>query len=181
MQNNTKNKYRLVRVDVNNQSWARPIDEHGRVVGNTVLLHFENTEDNYYYAIYENVGDENTPDWEEAEYFEQDFEKALEAYNNLREQTNKYELTAILRQDCDTRAERDRIHHQVTTYGGRVIKDECVWNKRLAYPVDGEDHADYWYFSIRLAKSKVVKLSTWLEKQNSVLRYLLVQDDNRED
>ena len=77
-----RNRYKLVRVDVETKSTVQPIDEKGRDYLDT-LCSFENNED-YYYAIYENTGSENDECWEEYDYFEQDFDKALEQYNKLK-------------------------------------------------------------------------------------------------
>lgn len=76
------NKYKLVRVDVETKSTVQPINEVGKDYLDT-LCSFENNED-YYYAIYENMGDEENEEWSEYDYFEQDFDKALQAYKNLK-------------------------------------------------------------------------------------------------
>lgn len=76
------NKYKLVRVDVETKSTVQPINEVGKDYLDT-LCSFENNED-YYYAIYENMGDEENEEWSEYDYFEQDFDRALQAYKNLK-------------------------------------------------------------------------------------------------
>lgn len=172
-------RYKLVKVYVENYSRVIPVDEHGRDCAG-VLTSFEN-DDDYYYAIYENTGTKDSPTWQEFDYFEQDFEKALEGYRELQHPTKKYELTVLLRQDCDTNAERDKIYHQIKLIHGHVLKDEDDGVKRLAYEINNEAYADYRYFSIRLVNGDAVKLSNWLNTQNNILRYLLVQDDNRKD
>ena len=76
------NKYKLCRVYDTQHSTVRTIDEEGRTYGD-VLLTYED-DGNYYYAIYENSGDEQDEDWDEYGYYDQDFDKALEEYKKLK-------------------------------------------------------------------------------------------------
>lgn len=81
------NKYKLVRVDVETKSTVQPINEKGEEYLDT-LCSFENNED-YYYAIYENIGDEQDECWSEYDYYEQDFERAVGEYKKLIGKNNE--------------------------------------------------------------------------------------------
>lgn len=76
-------KYKLCRVDYTQSSWVRPINEAGKDEGYT-LTEFGD-DGACYYAIYENVGTEGAEDWAEWGYYEDDFDKALEAFKKLKE------------------------------------------------------------------------------------------------
>ena len=76
------NKYKLCRVYYTQHSTVRTINEEGQTYGD-VLLTYED-DGNYYYAIYENSGDEQDEDWDEYGYYDQDFAKALEEYKKLK-------------------------------------------------------------------------------------------------
>lgn len=75
-------KYRLCRVEVESKSSLMLLDENGKDICATPMEVFENNED-YYYAIYENMGDEQFEEWSEYEYFEDDKERAMEEFNKL--------------------------------------------------------------------------------------------------
>ena len=75
------NKYKLCRVWYDQHSVVKPINEEGLEYGNP-LMAFEE-EENYYYAIFENSGDNENEDWDEWGYYDQDFDKALEEYKKL--------------------------------------------------------------------------------------------------
>ena len=75
-------QYKLCRVYYTQHSTVRTIDEEGHTYGD-VLLTYED-DGNYYYAIYENSGDEQDEDWDEYGYYDQDFDKALEEYKKLK-------------------------------------------------------------------------------------------------
>ena len=52
-----------------------------------VINYYADEDDgNCYYAIYENIGDENDEDWTEWGYYETDFKLALRAYKGLLKQ-----------------------------------------------------------------------------------------------
>lgn len=74
--------YKLCRIEVHSKSKVIPVNEDGEQYLDT-LFTFENDED-YYYAIYENLGTDEDEDWAEYDYFEQDFDRAVEAYKKLR-------------------------------------------------------------------------------------------------
>lgn len=81
-------RYKLCRVDYTQSSWVRPVDEKGKDEGYT-LTEFGD-DGGYYYAIYENLGDEKNEDWAEWGYYEDDFNRALEAFNKLKEEIGKH-------------------------------------------------------------------------------------------
>ena len=86
------NRYKLCRVLNWQKSKVQPINEKGEAYGD-ILLSYEDDDDHYYYAIYENDGDENDEDWNEWGFYDQDFDEALKAYNQL---TKKGESNEIL-------------------------------------------------------------------------------------
>lgn len=73
--------YKLCRIEVESKSTVVPINEEGKQCLDT-LMTFENDED-CYYAIYENMGDDENEEWSEYDYFGDDFEEAVKAYKKL--------------------------------------------------------------------------------------------------
>lgn len=76
-------KYKLCAVYTTGYSTIRPIDEKGHDAGD-ILTTYED-DGTIYYAIYENIGTEEEPDWDEWGYYDQDLEKAVEEFNKLKE------------------------------------------------------------------------------------------------
>lgn len=70
-------KYKLCKVDYYQSASVMPMDENGHITGSE--LRSDESDDNYYYAIYENVDGE----WEEWGYYDQDFEEARNVYQKL--------------------------------------------------------------------------------------------------
>ena len=170
-------KYRLAMVEVKTQSSVEPLDEEGRHVGGR-LVQFENNDD-YYYAIYENMGTESDPCWSEYDYFEQDLDRAKDAYKKLirgeTEHMKKYELTVLgIPDETDT---EDKVKRVIERLGIRIDKVENGGRKRLAYDINGHGYATYYYFDLTMPEGMAVKLSTTLNIKDYVLRYLLVRKD----
>jgi hypothetical protein len=80
---NMESKYKLCRVYIEGRTRVQPITTTGVEYGDTLLSYEQDEEWNY--AIYENLGDENGEDWNEYEYFRDDFAKAVERYVELVE------------------------------------------------------------------------------------------------
>lgn len=78
------NKYKLCLGYTTGETVVRPIDEQGNYVGDALLTTYED-DGTSYYAIYENLGTEEEPDWAEWGYYDQDLEKAVEEFNKLKE------------------------------------------------------------------------------------------------
>lgn len=91
-----------------------------------------------------------------------------------------YELTVLLRTDCDASIGVASVESMLDRLGGRVVKKELEGTKRLAYSIAGQEFAQYIYFEIELPQEKAVYLSRSLDVNDNVLRYLLVRQDARE-
>ena len=89
----------------------------------------------------------------------------------------RYELTVLLPEEVDYESAIAKVENHVEQVGGRVVSKENDGVKRLAYAINNHERADYVYLNIDLPKDAPVKLSTWLNINDEVLRYLLVQAD----
>lgn len=94
----------------------------------------------------------------------------------LKEEPQPYELILLVRQDM-TLKELDVLHDIVMKY----FEDGDTWKrwendgiKRLAYDIQGETHAGYFWVEGSLKNSKKVKLAKFLDNDPRILRYLLV-------
>lgn len=90
-----------------------------------------------------------------------------------------HELTILLRTDSNEAHEIAKVNEKINQFGGMVLKVENEGKKRLAYRVQDEDYAIYCYLDIAIPRDAPVKLSSWLNVDDGVLRYLLVRKDNR--
>lgn len=75
-------KYRLCRVEVEKKLDVMLLDADGEDMCSAPMLEIEG-DDDYYYAIYENIGDDQFEEWEEYDCFGDDKERAMEEFKKL--------------------------------------------------------------------------------------------------
>lgn len=92
-----------------------------------------------------------------------------------------YELTVLIHPDLEMNLEPalDKVKKLIDANGGKIIKEENDGKKRLAYAIDSQEFAVYYYFELELPAAAPAKISTALNITDEVLRYLLVTVDER--
>ena len=92
-----------------------------------------------------------------------------------------YELTVLFHPDLEMNIDpaMDKVKKIITSAGGKIIKEEDDGKKRLAYSINGQDFAIYYYFDVSLPAEAPAKISSTMNITDEVLRYLLVRADER--
>lgn len=93
----------------------------------------------------------------------------------------EYELSVLIHPDLevDLDAPLDKVRKLVTDNGGKIVKEENVGKKRLAYRINNQDFAVYVYMDVELPAEAPLKISNTLNITDEVLRYLLVKVDEK--
>lgn len=87
--------------------------------------------------------------------------------------TKKYELT-ILVDEIAPQEVIDGLTKKIKRYGkGVKFEDDGV--KRLAYPIRNHEKARYLYYTLELENDMTFKISSNLNIDDDVVRYLLVR------
>ena len=92
-----------------------------------------------------------------------------------------YELTVVFHPDLEMNLDPalDKVKKAVESAGGTITKEENDGKKRLAYIIDGQSHAIYYYYDVSLPGDAPNKISTVLNITDEILRHLLVRTDER--
>ena len=92
-----------------------------------------------------------------------------------------YEFTVLFHPDLEMNLDPalDKVKKTIETSGGKITKEENDGKKKLAYSISGQDFAIYYYFDLSLPSEAPVKISSALNINDEVLRYLLVKTDER--
>lgn len=91
--------------------------------------------------------------------------------------TKKYELT-ILVDELASQEVIDGLTKKIKRYGkGVKFEDDGV--KRLAYAIRNHEKARFLYYTLELTEDKPVKISSNLNIDDDVMRYLLVRVNDR--
>lgn len=94
----------------------------------------------------------------------------------------EYELTVLVHPDRESELEKalDSVRSLVTTNGGKVIKEDNMGKKKLAYRIKKQDFAVYVLMDVELPAEAPLKISSALNISEDVIRYLLVKVDAKE-
>ena len=92
-----------------------------------------------------------------------------------------YELTVLIHPDLEMNldAATNKIKDLIAKNGGKITKEENDGKKRLAYPIQGQEYAVYYYYELELPAEAPAKISATLNITDEVLRHLLVTVDER--
>ena len=92
-----------------------------------------------------------------------------------------YELTVLIHPDLEMNLDPalDKVRKTVESAGGKITKEENDGKKRLAYSINGQDFAVYYYIDVQLPAEAPAKISSVMNITDEVLRYLLVRTDER--
>ena len=93
----------------------------------------------------------------------------------------KYELSVLFHPDLEMNLDPalDKITKVVESAGGKIEKTENEGKKRLAYPIESQDYAVYYYYDLSLPPEAPAKISSTFNIADEILRYLLVGADER--
>lgn len=92
---------------------------------------------------------------------------------------DKYELTVL----AEVGSDYNKIEEMIDgiTQGNVVLSGDIQENKRLPYSIRGHDYGTYLYYDIAATNETVRELSSEMNRWDSVLRYLIVKQENRVD
>lgn len=92
-----------------------------------------------------------------------------------------YELTVLFHPDLEMNLDPalDKVKKLISGQKGKIKKEETDGKKRIAYKINGQDFAVYYYFDLELPAEAPAKISNTLNITDEVLRYLLVRADER--
>ncbi|MBR0403357.1 30S ribosomal protein S6 [Candidatus Saccharibacteria bacterium] len=92
-----------------------------------------------------------------------------------------YELTVMIHPDLEMNMSpaTDKVQKLIEDNGGKITKETNEGKKRLAYKIDGQEFAIYYYYEVDLPADAPAKISNVLNITDEVIRYLLVSVDPR--
>ena len=92
-----------------------------------------------------------------------------------------YELTVLFHPDLEMNMDPalDKVKKIIESNGGKIVKEENEGKKRLAYSINAQSFAVYYFFDVQLPAAAPAKISSTLNITDEVLRYLLVTVDER--
>jgi small subunit ribosomal protein S6 len=92
---------------------------------------------------------------------------------------NQYEIAVLYHPDLevDLSKAEERVTKIFTGNGGKVTATDNWGKKKLAYPIKGQDHAVYVFYTAEMPGEGVKKVESTLNITDEVIRYLIVRPD----
>lgn len=93
----------------------------------------------------------------------------------------EYELSLLFHPDLEMNLDPalDKVKKLIKTAGGKITKEEPDGKKRLAYPINGNEYAIYYFMDVELPNDAPAKISNTLGITDEVIRFLIVKADPR--
>lgn len=91
----------------------------------------------------------------------------------------QYEIAVLYHPDLEvdlTKAE-DRVKKIVTDNGGKITGADNWGKRKLAYPIKGNEHAVYVFYTVELPGESVAKVESTLNITDEVIRFLITRPD----
>jgi len=95
---------------------------------------------------------------------------------------NHYELLYIVpatHSEEEVQPIKSKINAAVTKYGGRIMFEESLGKRKLAYPIKKFRHGHYLLVEFDAEPSEIKQLDDELRLTNEVIRHLIVRKDPR--
>lgn len=92
---------------------------------------------------------------------------------------NQYEIAVLYHPDLevDLSKAEEKVTKIVTGNGGTVVATDNWGKRKLLYPISGQEHAVYVFYTVELPGEAVRKVEATLNITDEVIRYLLTRPD----
>src|SRR3990167_5278705 len=91
----------------------------------------------------------------------------------------EYELAILYHPDLevDLSKAEDKVQKILTDNDGKVTKTDNWGKRKLAYPIQKQEHAVYVFYMVEIPAESVGKVEAALNITDEVIRYLVVKPD----
>lgn len=94
---------------------------------------------------------------------------------------NSYEIAVLYHPDLEIDLEKSaaKVAKIVTDNGGKITAEDNWGKRKLAYPIKGNEHAVYVFYTAELPGASVAKIESTLNITDEVIRFLITKPDLR--
>ena len=92
---------------------------------------------------------------------------------------NQYEIAVLYHPDLEvdlTKAE-ERVSKIFADNGGKIVGTDNWGKRKLAYPINRQEHAVYVFYTVEMPGEGVKKVEATLNITDEVIRYLITKPD----
>lgn len=94
----------------------------------------------------------------------------------------RYELSIVYDPglEVDLSKAEDRVRKIIADNKGKMVSDDNWGKRKLAYPINKNDHGVYVFYVVELEPTSLGKIESTLNITNEIIRYLIVRQDEKE-
>ena len=94
----------------------------------------------------------------------------------------RYELAIVYDPglEVDLSKAEDRVKKIIADNGGKIVSDDNWGKRKLAYPINKNEHGVYVFYIVELVPTSLGKIESTLNITSEVIRYLIVRQDEKE-
>ena len=92
---------------------------------------------------------------------------------------NQYEIAVLYHPDLEvdlTKAE-ERVTKIITTNGGKITANDNWGKRKLAYPINKQEHAIYVFYTVDMPGASVRKVESAFNITDEIIRFLITKPD----
>jgi small subunit ribosomal protein S6 len=92
---------------------------------------------------------------------------------------NQYEIAVLYHPDLEVDLSKgeDRVKKIITDNDGKIVSQDNWGKRKLAYAINGNEHAVYVFYTVELPGSAVAKVESTLNITDEVVRFLITRPD----
>lgn len=92
---------------------------------------------------------------------------------------NKYEVAVVYHPslEVDSSKAEERVTKTITDNGGKITKTDNWGKRKLAYPINKEEHGLYVIYEADIPAAGIQKIESTLNIIDEVMRYLIARPD----
>jgi small subunit ribosomal protein S6 len=92
---------------------------------------------------------------------------------------NQYEIAVLYHPDLevDLSKAEDRVTKIIADNGGKIVGTDNWGKRKLAYPIAGNEHAVYVFYTVEIPGAGVQKVESTLNITDEVIRFLITRPD----
>lgn len=92
---------------------------------------------------------------------------------------NQYEIAVLYHPDLEIDLEKatSRVEKIFTDNGGKVVNTDNWGKRKLAYPINKNEHAVYVFYTVELPAENVRKVESVMNITDEVIRFMITRPD----
>lgn len=92
---------------------------------------------------------------------------------------NQYEIAVLYHPDLEIDLEKasSKVEKIIKDNGGNITKTDNWGRRKLAYPINKQEHAVYVFYTVKMPSENVAKIEQTFNITDEIIRFLIIRPD----